>query len=415
MQNNHYIIQDNRKHTGLLFLLLLLVFVMFFQSIIPGRYYVSTVAIILWFPAIITNFNMLGKYNRSFIVFSLLFFILSLIYYVLGVSKTNSAFFIRTFVWLFSGIVSVYAINIFSRNELKTVYVYFSIVLFAILLLFVLYGNNIILIKDDEETVGSTWMGSIIMLLSGVFLILSLNVKVIVPRLFFLFLFFLTLYVTMFVMQRATNVIFTIIEVAFVLIFSMNKRGVAWFLSLSLSGIFAFLYFSGLLINLLEWFASITTERIAIRIQSIIIALEFGDIDAGGGSFTRRSELLAISWDTFTSNISSILFGVGEHKHGNEIIGNHSFILDTLASYGIIGGVLLFLYFKKQVQIVLKYVDKRVDSVLFLQFVVVLALYIFRNFYGFLANACSVFIILIYIPLTIQVIQNYKISKKLKL
>lgn len=212
-------------------------------------------------------------------------------------------------------------------------------------------------------------------------------------------------------MQRATNVLLTGLEVLFILVFNIKRNWLVWFLSLSLLIVSSFLYFSGYLISVFEWLASVTPDRVSDRMQTIVYALMYGDIDAGGGSLTRRSELLKVSWETFTSSISSFMFGVGEHKGFNNVIGNHSFILDTLASYGMMGGIFLFVFYKTQFQIMSENLDRSSDRVLFLQVMVVYLFYLIRNYYGKIANSCVSFLILIYIPLAIQIIYNYKNNK----
>ena len=179
-----------------------------------------------------------------------------------------------------------------------------------------------------------------------------------------------------------------------------------------------FIYASDLYLDLFDWLASVMpSERVARRIEEISFALQYEAIEAGGGSFAARADLMSVSWNTFTSTFTNFLFGVGSNRMENSIIGNHSYFIDTLASYGILGGVLTYKYFKGQYQIMKKYISSRSGKVLFAQCVTVFGFYILRNFYGHMDFTNVNLVILLYFPLVIEFI-NENVSnhhKKVKL
>lgn len=410
------LINRRSNHTVQLLLISLFCFVMFFQSIIPGRYYIATMAVVLWLPTFFSLYPRLDKCNKSYVNISLALLLLISFYYVTGISKISVANYIREFTWLFAGIISVCALVCFSKKELRVLFYIFTIILVGILVLLSFFGEVLVYtLENDTETTAQTWMGSIVMLLSGISLIFFIHVKKMIPRLFALGVLIMTLYITFVVMQRATNILFIVAELFLILFFVMKNKWIVGLLSIVAIGIVIYLIVSDSLIAFFEWLAEITPERVSVRMQAIAFVLQYGDVETAGGSLASRNDLMGISWNTFTSSIGNFIFGVGERKNGNTIIGNHSFILDSLASYGIIGGTMLFVFFKRQYEIMMNAININTERVLYSQFAVIFAFYILRNLMGFLANSNVCFVLLLYIPLSIQILLNYKNNKQLSL
>jgi len=219
----------------------------------------------------------------------------------------------------------------------------------------------------------------------------------------------LTLYINFSILQRGTNVIFTLAEIGVLFVFTLKRKGIVYFFSIVIFVLAIYIYTTGLLIDVFVWLAdTVSSERIAKRFNEIATALYYEDIEASSGSLAGRSNLMGISWHTFTSSIGHFVFGVGEQSGDNTIVGNHSFFIDTLARYGIIGGTMMFVYFKKQYQIIMSYLDKKTDWVLYMQCAIVFLFYILRNFYGQVTYALVNLILLVFFPLTFQIIQHYK-------
>lgn len=86
---------------------------------------------------------------------------------------------------------------------------------------------------------------------------------------------------------------------------------------------------------------SIMPDRVSIRLSSVFnYVSDVGNADSS--DYLSRFRLFFTSIKTFTSNLKNFVFGVGYHLGGeyDTIIGQHSFIVDSLAAYGCIG----FLY-----------------------------------------------------------------------
>lgn len=156
------------------------------------------------------------------------------------------------------------------------------------------------------------------------------------------------MYVTIEVMQRGTNVIMSVILLVSIAIFQfVNIKSTLRFIVI-LSFIILFLYQSGVIFSLLDYVAnSISTDRIAIRINALNYYLQYGDAVGAGSSMATRSELMHRSLNTFSDSYVNVLFGVGDHRGIGSPVGNHSEILDVLARYGIIGFTIVFIMFKR--------------------------------------------------------------------
>ena len=247
------------------------------------------------------------------------------------------------------------------------------------------------------------------MLLSGLSLIVFMQVKSWFPRIIALGVLLLTLYLNFFILQRGTNVVFTLAEIGMILVFIFKRKTLVFFFSVVVVIVAIYAYITGFYINMFDWLADIIpSERLAIRFREISTALYYENLEASTGSLSARNRLMNVSWDTFTSSIGHFVFGAGEHSKDNTIIGHHSFFIDTLARYGIIGGALMFVYFKKQYQIIMSYLDKKAEWALYMQCAIVFLFYVLRNFYGLLANDVANLIILVFFPLTFQIIHYYK-------
>ena len=262
--------------------------------------------------------------------------------------------------------------------------------------------------QSEASSIAQAWYGSLFMLITGVSLIVLLHVKSLFYKLLAFVFFLFTLYLNFSILQRGTNVIFTAAEVGMILAFTLKNKRLVYFLSIVTVGGVVLVYTSGLLIDLFDWLADITpSTRLSYRFHAISNTLYYEDITSSGTSMSVRNELMGISWNTFTSSIGHFIFGAGEHMD-NIMIGHHSFFLDTLARYGIIGGVMIYVYFKKQYQIIMSNIDKKTNWSLYMQCSVVFLFYVLRNFYGQVAYALVNLVILVLFPLTFQVINYYK-------
>lgn len=380
-----------------------------------SNYIIYPVWIVLMVGIMISKCG-LDKNEKTFVHVSLALLAIIVFYWLFGFSSMAILGLLESVNWLLWGVVAIYALKLLSGRELTSTYFVMCIFLFILLLAIIREGRVILAIDQYEAAmVANAWYGSLYMLITGLSLIFFLNVKSFMPRIIALFVFLLTLFLNFVVLQRGTNVIFTAAEIFLILIFIIKKKSIVYTLFTIILGVVIMFASSSndTLLKVSSWLADVSpSERLSLRFDQISMALAYEDIAASGRSMSQRSDLMEISWNTFTSGLGHFFFGVGEHDQANEVIGHHSFILDTLARYGVIGGILLFIYFKKQYQILMSYVDKKRDWTLYMQCAVVFLFYVLRNFYGVLSYSLVNLVLLVLFPLTIQYIHFYTISNK---
>ena len=398
------------SHTLLLVSTIVPIVTLFFASLTTYSTFIVFPFWALWLVCIFTVQPGLSKDEQSFMKVSFFLLAIILLYKFAGYSEMDRGGLIRVINWIFAGVVSVFAMKTFTSRELSILYIVLNFALIGLLIFFIIAGRAIMAFEEQNEaaTVTSTWYGSMYMLLTGINLIVFLHVKKLFVRLISLIFLVLTLYLNFFIMQRGTNVIFTLVEIGLILVFLLKRKTVIISLSVVLIGIAFYVISADLLVNFFDWLSDvIPSERLASRFRELTIALEYENINASKGSLSTRSELMGVSWQTFTSNFLCFILGAGEHLDDYTIIGHHSFLLDTLARYGIIGGFLVFLYFKKQYQIIMTFLDKKKNWALYMQCLIVFFIYLLRNYYGDMATDVVNFFILLYLPLTFQVINYY--------
>ena len=411
MRDFHFYSESTNKHTLLLVSFLILIIASFFSTFTRYSNYVIYPVFVLWVPFLLKSTGVLSKNEHTFVRVSFLFLMVILIYWLIGYSSIVTGEVLRNINWIMAGVIAVYTLKMFSERELSVVYFVLTIAVIVLLCTFIRVGRTMLAIEEQNDAVGvaTAWYGSLFMLVSGLSLIVFIHVKSWFPRIISIAVLLLTLYLNFFILQRGTNVIFTMAEIGMILVFTLKRKALVYFLSIGIIVLAVYVYTSGLLIDLFDWLANIIPSgRLAMRFKEISTALYFEDLEASSGSLSARSRLMGVSWDTFTSSFGRFIFGAGEHSGGNTIIGHHSFFLDTLARYGIIGGAMMFVYYKKQYQIIMSVLDKNLEWALYMQCAIVFLFYVLRSFYGEMAFALVNLVILAFFPLTFQIIQYYK-------
>lgn len=159
--------------------------------------------------------------------------------------------------------------------------------------------------------------------------------------------------------QKKINVLFTIVGTAMIFVTVILSEyatalllimctSVLFFCKKNLSnhGVYILLIFCTLILVFCSEYISQFLTYIAESIGSDTIGERF--LALAGGSDTlkafddNRIELYQLSLNTFFEHPV-----LGTFLSGNSVIGGHSFILDILAQFGLVGGVLLFFMYKK--------------------------------------------------------------------
>ena len=115
---------------------------------------------------------------------------------------------------------------------------------------------------------------------------------------------------------------------------NLTQKG---FIKLAVFLIVAVIFFSGVFVALLNYVGRMTgNEEMTQKLTAI-----FSGQDSLNSLEDNRFSLYIYSVDLFLKNP---IFGT--YLSGNHVTGGHSFVLDSLAHYGLVGGVLLFLMYR---------------------------------------------------------------------
>ena len=128
------------------------------------------------------------------------------------------------------------------------------------------------------------------------------------------------------------------------------------------------------------------------------------------GSFLKRVLLWQTSWNTFVSNLSNFVFGIGEDVHLYDYyslltcgVGSHSTILDCLAQYGIIGGFFLYKCFTTS----LSFIKQQIcEIVIEKRFGLVFVVFVIYSILNISLTSDLLFLVLFLFPLTFSCIKN---------
>lgn len=144
--------------------------------------------------------------------------------------------------------------------------------------------------------------------------------------------FFLVCIALIFMLSIETRAISLFLTIALCLIIiikttTKSKRKFVW-IGLVLVVLFSSTIISGLI--------EVLPERVAIRLSAL-----FNPKSGESETYLTRFDLAMVDLKTFTSSLDNFLWGIGDHRGRDywNLIGQHSFLLDTLAKYGLIGAI----------------------------------------------------------------------------
>lgn len=385
METIRYVGRLYRKDNSL-FLLLLANMIMLPIVLLPDFNFIVTEALlavtVIGTVPILQHLTRLDRLSKSVLISCLLFFCIVLLYKLLGISDAPWEFAAGYYCWMIVLFICIISLEAFSEKYLKALEIGILIIVLSGIVYVTITGNRNMQFMDLEEAISqeSAAYGSFIVLFSGICFIAFLHYKKLLYRILYLVAMLAAIYMNFAVMQRGTNVIFTVLM--FLLIFIYRKkqhkriRAVLFAIFVSL----LFLYTTGAYIGVLDFLAEFSpSERVADRFRAINILLQTGDYVDAGSSIKTRSELTITSLNTFQKDGTSILFGIGDTRN-EDVIGCHSEIIDTLPRYGLFG--FMFLAFALLSQ--LKFFSKMLPhgEPLRSQVLIVFLIFILRNIIG---------------------------------
>lgn len=305
--------------------------------------------IMAWYLFILV-FERDSYFPTSLAIFLLLWWCFELLYLFLGISSSPIGNYYLTFCFYDIVIKSVFVYYNFNANEKRIVFyiIYISIIITIVecLLKYYIYGDELLFYLRNRGTldaenplfsfVRTDFYNALVFFIGSLFFVYRINPSIILKILSIVGI--SMAYTFMFTIETRTTSLICSVLLLILVYYKTNKSMTA-----------SFLLLSGLLILFmsytlwLPWLIDIVPERVSVRLSAMINPQ---NDDEG---YLSRFELMKVDINTFFGSISNFLFGVGDHR-GHEywgLIGQHSYILDTLARYGCIGIVYLTIFFKK--------------------------------------------------------------------
>lgn len=344
-----------------------------------------------------------GKLNSYAILLVTLYLFLELAYEALGISKSNAINYYYTISFFFFSFAITPVLNNLTRKQqnilIAAIILSLLVAMVSNIQLSSQYGEYYIRLADyysGYTNVINTQYVSSLVIFSGLVLIkarLSCQNKMV----FFALLIF-SIYFIITVGQRLTAIILLVALLLLQILYLGEKK--IWRYFLYLIAIFAVIILIRNYESILLWISDVVDNtRISKRINQLIYALKFGEIQGSGGSLEARFDLMMNSINTFLSSVSSILFGIGEHRASDALIGHHSQWLDQAAKYGLLGCTLMFATLKKCFHDLQGVLNLKKDSILYTQYYIIIGYFVVRGIIGYVVYPYFGIMIFVLLPL----------------
>lgn len=402
------LICTRRNYHFLLASVIFLIIFYAFDSLVGLRNFAFLFVCAIWLPVLFLKFNLLSKRERN-LIFSICGITLIIsVYYIIGYSSIGVVRLFEYYRWLLTIIICLLFVKFLSIKNLR--FCYIAVTIIICFLCYRLWSNGqqyLGLATQDSAELGSALFSSVLMIFSLTALTMFLNIKRYFYKIFSIVIFTITVLANILILQRATNLVLTLIGVVLILIYNRSINGKVKWITIALFGLVYILYSQELYIPILSWLEGVVPYRMSYKMNDISMAIQLGDMAYGDGSFSQRNDLMATSLNSFLSSPKSFLIGIGDRELDvTREIGGHSFILDSLARYGMVGGILFSFIYKTQFDFISSYVDKNDASTLYSQISIIYVIYLFRNFYGNANNEMMDIVIMLYLPITAILIEH---------
>lgn len=299
---------------------------------------------------------------RSLLPFLLGYVAVNALYRVIGVSDANWGNSMHEYIFLLSFPL---VLLIFENCSIKYIRILFFIIVCIIsanivenIVISFLYPeiNEISLEYQDTSFLSSINAGSsnfytLSMFFSLICFFVYINTKEILLRgVMFLSTTVGTIYVIVFC-NKGSVVLFLVLSLVLVYVAKHSRLFNSFIITLCVFFVFLLLLIGFYKQELVEMIVNLVpSERLATRLVTVI---DKNNPLAESDTISGRQNLYFLSIQTWLSSISNFLYGVGDvrvaYKPETTGVGQHADFLDTLARYGIIGGVFLFRYIHKAI------------------------------------------------------------------
>lgn len=351
-----------------------------------------------------------GKANSSAVLLVTLYLIFEIVYELLGISESSLIYYYYTISFFFFAFAITPILPKLTRRQQNALIVVIVVSIFIAMLTNIQlsnqYGEYYIRLTDyynGYTNVVNTQYISSLVIFCGLLLIkarLSNEFKLVSYAMLFFSIYFIIA-----VGQRLTAIILLIFVLLFQTMYLGEKRRwryVAYIIAIVMAIILVVNYEPILL-----WISDlINNDRVTVRINQLLYAFKFGEIQGAGGSLEVRFELMMNSLNTFKSSILSFFFGVGEHRTSNDLIGHHSQWIDQTAKYGVFGCVLIFFTLKKCFKDLKGALGLKKGRLLYHQYIIFISYFVIRGMIGYVIYPYFGVMIFVFLPLVFMQINE---------
>lgn len=214
---------------------------------------------------------------------------------------------------------------------------------------------------------------------------------------------------------RYIVLVIAIVSSIYILVFSLRGSIVVYFLLSIILQYFAFKTRNTTLFLFILIFAGIITFITVVLFQDVIIdfiisispnerlttrlvtLVDVENEEANLYTITGRTNLYLLSVHTWLSDITNFFFGIGDHRAAQGAIttgiGQHADLLDTLARYGLLGLVLIFLTFKYYFEFLISLFEKKYKQQLLTIFTILIMCGVTKGIFA-AGVGCVIFLLL---------------------
>ncbi len=346
------------------------------------------------------------------------YFLLLLAYKLLSVSSAELAYYSTTVKFFFFFLTMlITAEHLTRRQKLFLVAVILMSMLFTLfdnIRLFRQYGASVFVHLFQWErfttnSVNTTYVSSILFL-SGILFVVFLHTKKPLLKIgTVLFIAFNLLFIAR-IAQRMIILGLAIFMLPLIALFHQKNTGKRLLITLFI--IIALLLLFANFIPVIDLLDRIVhSPRLHLRFEQIKVFLLTKTTEEDG-TMAARLELHLQSVKTWFSSVGHFLFGAGDHRETNEIIGNHSDYIDDCARYGLLGMLIWLPMTWSMMRQILSCSGVRRKTPLMRQMLVILLIFVLNAIVSSVYEATVGIQIFILMPVIFSLIQEKEDSRR---
>lgn len=410
---------NNRLAVGDFMIFILSILIVISEVPILSRNVSNVVFYGLVFVFLVSGINVIFRLEKrkwETIVLLCLYLIMLAIYKIFSISSADLAYYSTTVKFFFFLVAMLIVVEHMTKTQMTYILgVILSSMLFTVIdniRLYLMYGPSVYVHLFQWErfttnSVNTTFVSSMLFA-CGALLIAFFNTRNKLIKCGSIAFIVLSLYFIARIAQRM--IIFGLAIIMLPLIMLYNEKYSFKRICITLVFVACALL---LLINF-EWIISkidgvIRSERLHLRFEQLKILFSTKNAREAGGTLSARVELFLRSINTWFSSFGTFLFGAGDHRITNDIIGNHSDYIDDCARYGLLGMMIWIPFTVSYMKSIIKCSSVKKSSPLSRQIKVIICIFILNALLSDVYEATVGIQMFLMIPIVCSLIRQNKV------